>query len=231
MKRMRSGFTLIELLVVIAIIAILAAILFPVFAQAREAARKSSCQSNLKQVGNAVLMYTQDYDEVMPFNPWDGASGNPFQPAHQRTMAHNIYPYVKNTQVFRCPSVPPGALTPGTPPAAGQTYVQIQSNAYGFSAFLAGQALANIQAPADLFLAMDATSIWNDTCQNAIRLCHRHSETGNFLFGDGHVKARKSRSERPQEWWPTHVGFYGNPAGCGGYPVQWADIPVSRCNP
>ena len=67
--RMRaSGFTLIELLVVIAIIAILAAILFPVFAQAREAARKSSCQSNLKQIANGVMMYSQDYDETMPLS-------------------------------------------------------------------------------------------------------------------------------------------------------------------
>ena len=62
----KRGFTLIELLVVIAIIAILAAILFPVFARAREAARKSSCQSNLKQFGSAFMMYTQDYDECFP---------------------------------------------------------------------------------------------------------------------------------------------------------------------
>src|ERR1700709_463295 len=64
----RRGFTLIELLVVIAIIAILAAILFPVFAQAREAARQSSCLSNMKQLGTGMYMYTQDYDEVLPGN-------------------------------------------------------------------------------------------------------------------------------------------------------------------
>lgn len=65
----RHGLTLIELLVVIAIIAILAAILFPVFARAREAARATACRSNLMQLGNAVMMYTQDYDENLPFNP------------------------------------------------------------------------------------------------------------------------------------------------------------------
>jgi len=68
----RSGFTLIELLVVIAIIAILAAILFPVFSQARESARKTACLSNTKQIGLAVSMYVQDYDETFFMTPWPG---------------------------------------------------------------------------------------------------------------------------------------------------------------
>jgi prepilin-type N-terminal cleavage/methylation domain-containing protein len=71
--RHHGGFTLIELLVVIAIIAILAAILFPVFARARENARRSSCQSNMKQIGLSLLQYVQDYDEVLPAD-WTGAS-------------------------------------------------------------------------------------------------------------------------------------------------------------
>lgn len=89
-----SGFTLIELLVVIAIIAILAAILFPVFAQAREKARQTGCLSNSKQMALAIHMYLQDYDELLPW-------------AQQGTsVAWNqlIFPYVKNEQVFRCPS-------------------------------------------------------------------------------------------------------------------------------
>ena len=95
-SRIKAGFTLIELLVVIAIIAILAAILFPVFAQAREKARSISCLSNMKQLGNAVTMYEQDYDETTPggMNGYGGGSG----------YAGQIYPYVKSTQVFRCPS-------------------------------------------------------------------------------------------------------------------------------
>ncbi len=93
-----SGFTLIELLVVIAIIAILAAILFPVFARARENARRASCQSNLKQIGLGILQYTQDYDEKYPSGTTTvgGARGIGW--------AGQCLPYIKSTQVFVCPS-------------------------------------------------------------------------------------------------------------------------------
>jgi len=97
-----GGFTLIELLVVIAIIAILAAILFPVFARAREAARKTSCLSNMKQIGLGLMMYTQDYDETYPmayFYPNGRNSSNGY---HQ--WSGMIQPYVKNERVFVCPS-------------------------------------------------------------------------------------------------------------------------------
>jgi prepilin-type N-terminal cleavage/methylation domain-containing protein/prepilin-type processing-associated H-X9-DG protein len=93
--RRSRGFTLIELLVVIAIIAILAAILFPVFAQAREKARAISCASNCKQLATSVLMYTQDYDETFPMavqNDWNNS------------WPVLVQPYVKNLGVFRCPS-------------------------------------------------------------------------------------------------------------------------------
>jgi prepilin-type N-terminal cleavage/methylation domain-containing protein/prepilin-type processing-associated H-X9-DG protein len=97
------GFTLIELLVVIAIIVILAAILFPVFARARENARRSSCQSNLKQIGLGVMQYTQDYDETM-VRSWFGAHGyNDETPVDYKWM-DAIEPYVKSTQVYTCPS-------------------------------------------------------------------------------------------------------------------------------
>ena len=97
MSRNKVGFTLIELLVVIAIIAILAAILFPVFAQARESARRSACLSNTKQIGLAMLMYLNDYDETTPsafyFND-TGARVDVFM---------TLQPYIKNLQVFYCP--------------------------------------------------------------------------------------------------------------------------------
>ena len=97
---MRKGFTLIELLVVIAIIAILAAILFPVFARAREKARQSSCLSNIKQLGLAAMMYSQDYDERLPWDDLD-YDGDGTQDGTWRGM---IAPYVKNSQMFLCPS-------------------------------------------------------------------------------------------------------------------------------
>jgi prepilin-type N-terminal cleavage/methylation domain-containing protein/prepilin-type processing-associated H-X9-DG protein len=96
----RRGFTLIELLVVIAIIAILAAILFPVFARAREKARQTSCLSNAKQIILAVMQYTQDYDECFPFYT------NTYNPSTNRVWWQVIRPYIMNDQVLRCPSFP-----------------------------------------------------------------------------------------------------------------------------
>jgi len=100
---MRKGFTLIELLVVIAIIAILASILFPVFARAREKARQSSCLANIKQLTLAALSYAQDYDEQLPNEDWDtDGSGN--ESAGDTTWRTAILPYSRNVQIFFCPS-------------------------------------------------------------------------------------------------------------------------------
>src|SRR5438093_8727534 len=100
----RNGFTLIELLVVIAIIAILAAILFPVFAQAREKARSATCLSNFKQIGVGVLMYVQDWDDTYPNNRLftfkGGAEGSKLLVTWKTATA----PYVKNLDVYKCPS-------------------------------------------------------------------------------------------------------------------------------
>ncbi|UCH36301.1 MAG: prepilin-type N-terminal cleavage/methylation domain-containing protein [Armatimonadota bacterium] len=118
MRRSR-GFTLIELLVVIAIIAILAAILFPVFARAREAARKATCISNLKQISLAAIMYAQDYDEVLPAAcSYGGCSAHPIDPANQYVtdftglgtldfwqLADVLTPYIKSLDLFNCPTL------------------------------------------------------------------------------------------------------------------------------
>ena len=97
----RHGFTLIELLVVIAIIAILAAILFPVFARAREKARAASCLSNCKQLGLGLMMYCQDNDEYYTINEPHGAND-----VAAKWWCSRIYPYVKNKQIWACPSAP-----------------------------------------------------------------------------------------------------------------------------
>ena len=102
MRNKNRGFTLIELLVVIAIIAILAAILFPVFSRAREQARKTACLSNLKQIGQALMMYVQDWDEGYPFNiMWCSLQPNQY---FQMTAAYRLDPYVKSPGVWQCPS-------------------------------------------------------------------------------------------------------------------------------
>jgi prepilin-type N-terminal cleavage/methylation domain-containing protein/prepilin-type processing-associated H-X9-DG protein len=102
--RKRSAFTLIELLVVIAIIAILAAILFPVFAQAREKARSTTCLSNLKQIGTAVMMYVQDWDDCYPNNRLFTFPGGAEGASKLVSWKHATAPYVKNIGVYRCPS-------------------------------------------------------------------------------------------------------------------------------
>lgn len=125
----RRAFTLIELLVVIAIIAILAAILFPVFAQARAKARQAACISNLKQLNLAILMYAQDYDETYPYWSWilSADAGSCPNPANPGACGHfesawftAIYPYVKNAGVYACPQ-DPANITPFNSQITGWT--------------------------------------------------------------------------------------------------------------
>ncbi|GAB4457916.1 MAG: hypothetical protein OHK0029_18390 [Armatimonadaceae bacterium] len=152
--RKNSGFTLIELLVVIAIIAILAAILFPVFAQAREKARQTSCLSNTKQLALGAMMYTQDYDEA--FVPtWigngPGWSGDGW-PGDQRWQ-DVIQPYVRNNQIFLCPSDSTqvyGITPPGTTEAAGDLYyASMNTSSYALNnSYWGGSGVAGVSATA-----------------------------------------------------------------------------------
>lgn len=170
----RSGFTLIELLVVIAIIAILAAILFPVFAQAREKARQASCLSNLKQLTMGWLMYAQDYDETFPQWKWDvnwaNGSGNPNNNATS-LWCNAIFPYVKNVQVYSCPSDARGITAQqafggwfnfnNTLIGFPQAMLQAQIS-YGTSEPLTAldgkQTLAAMDRPAETFLVADVAT-------------------------------------------------------------------------
>ena len=151
-ERQMQGFTLIELLVVIAIIAILAAILFPVFARARENARRASCQSNLKQIGLGFMQYTQDYDEKYP----------PFQFIFDPSEATRKYyyywnslnPYIKSTQIWACPSNSSGTFSSAGYIADG-VFKATDNISYTYNGALHGAALASVDSPAEVFLSWD----------------------------------------------------------------------------
>ncbi len=172
--RVTRGFTLIELLVVIAIIAILAAILFPVFAQARESARATSCLSNVKQIGTAVYMYTQDYDEQYPHCDYSlpAGSGSPLNPQASGVFATRVnhykweswlLPYIKNVQIMFCPSRPKdeqawavnGEIKNGY---ALHLAVTGASNGLVDRPSYLGGGLAGLQTPAETFIIME---LWN----------------------------------------------------------------------
>lgn len=179
----RRAFTLIELLVVIAIIAILASILFPVFAQAREAARKTSCGSNVRQLGTAYQLYVQDYDETYPPAFYPGAAGQT-QPNNfgQFRWPWLMLPYIKNMQLYRCPSESAnfthascggGCLDPANPfygylwglfPNYGYNWGYLAPDATaaapgaGSTSLSRGVSLAAVNAPAETVMLVD--SIW-----------------------------------------------------------------------
>lgn len=175
-KRLERGFTLTELLVVIAIIAILASILFPVFARARENARRSSCQSNLKQIGLAFAQYTQDYDETMPKSNWLSTtgtySGSGLFESQNITWADSIYPYIKSLQVFVCPS----ATSTNTPLATGLPDELSMRMSYGAAEMLGGSG-----SPVGVNFAGAALSDWTNAPS---RLSEYTNTAATFLVGE-----------------------------------------------
>lgn len=225
----RNAFTLIELLVVIAIIAILASILFPVFARARENARRTSCLSNLKQIGLGIMQYTQDYDERLPqalYNTSQTYSGTEVTPAksfttttgaltrdHYLTWMDFIFPYVKSTQVFVCPSASiDTSVTPNRKPT--------DTPSYGYNNIFGGDfnyktsygdpsygvpsgsiSLAAINRAAETIMVLDffdpgaitatprAHMGWVVSADpNVRKRVIPHLEGGNIGYADGHAK-------------------------------------------
>ena len=161
MSAVRMGsraFTLIELLVVIAIIAILAAILFPVFAQAREKARQTTCLSNMRQIGLAFSLYEQDYDECVPLIGYPTA----VPPAFYANWHDLLEPYAKNTQIGVCPSslIPPkdSSGKPSTDYGYNAWYLNNIKLDFSNYTSAAGVSLASVEAPAETVLLTDSSA-------------------------------------------------------------------------
>lgn len=185
------GFTLIELLVVIAIIAILAAILFPVFARARENARRASCLSNLKQLGLSVFMYMQDYDGTYPAAYAYSSDGISFW--NQR-----IYPYVKNGQVFVCPSADKNTINiTNAGSAANDTRLGMNNAEFGSGNANSPVRDSSLRQPAELIMIMDsqppspAANPPVFVSFNYNMGIDRHFDGANIIFADGHAKWEK----------------------------------------
>ena len=228
-SKTRAAFTLIELLVVIAIIAILAAILFPVFARARENARRSSCQSNLKQIGLGVLQYVQDYDEKYPPSVSNGST--PFV-----SWPVLVQPYLKSTQLFACPSNTSNTLNmnntgatiplsyacngtgnagaaaadvPGPVGSRPMNQALLGTTAYG------GASLAAMDSSSTTLLVGEFTNANGGTdntekfsnptthiSSNTQNHLTNHLGMSNWLYADGHVKSLKPTATfRGQNQW------------------------------
>jgi prepilin-type N-terminal cleavage/methylation domain-containing protein/prepilin-type processing-associated H-X9-DG protein len=187
----KSGFTLIELLVVIAIIAILAAILFPVFAKAREKARQSSCLSNVKQIMLAELQYAQDYDERWALALSATGAAPPIY-----TYFDLIGPYCKNTQIFKCPSDSVGAVDLTAigvtlrPSYACDVRVVSGSNTSHGVPLLGyySASLGQIDQPAQWAMICDASGSVSAAFVSTINPFARHNEGANYGYADGHAK-------------------------------------------
>jgi prepilin-type N-terminal cleavage/methylation domain-containing protein/prepilin-type processing-associated H-X9-DG protein len=207
MRRLR-GFTLIELLVVIAIIAILAAILFPVFAQAREKARQTTCLSNLKQMALGMRMYSQDYDELYPPHRFgDGVYPRAY------TWRAAIFPYLKSLDFQRCPSNAFNKI----PKTGEKGWVERDEpfprsycmNSAGLNDnIFSARSDASVDRPAELVMICECrygypnvhpsketwssfkySDGWNPTPSSPQGVLQTHSGMSNFVFVDGHVKA------------------------------------------
>lgn len=199
LKRNNTAFTLIELLVVIAIISILAAILFPVFARARENARRSSCMSNLKQIGLGFMMYVQDHDEKYPNVSYDTGDQvvYPSGVTFDNNWVVRIYPYVKSVQLFNCPSA---TIDPWT---GSNSPTPTRNLSYGINATLipasgSPTSMASIDRVSETLLAADSTGVYPYalysgaiTTGNTRYISDRHLDGTNIVFADGHVKWKK----------------------------------------
>jgi prepilin-type N-terminal cleavage/methylation domain-containing protein/prepilin-type processing-associated H-X9-DG protein len=212
-----KGFTLIELLVVIAIISILAAILFPVLARARENARRTACLSNMKQIGLALMQYVQDYDEMTPKgHPPGGLVANFGEPGAPGMFLNLLTPYTKSSQIYACPSARPNEGTQKPTARSDTSY-------FGNGAVMQRNS-ASIPNTAEIIYVQEFYERRNTAYQRPMsnganppqwfawhwwdtsvtpareRYSNIHFEGGNLLFVDGHAKWRRYVSLRSGEF-------------------------------
>ena len=230
----RTGFTLIELLVVISIIAILASLIFPTFAKAREKARQIQCGSNLSQIGKALMLYMQDYDGGFPEYGCTDSEGK-WSPWRFGPPVFALQPYCKDTRIFRCPTFPdPGELPENGDPETPSDPIQVlrvtengrerdYRSDYCFN--LGGYPSGKI---------LDLVANYSSNCAlmadyPSAPFTERHTGGINILFADGHVKRYPFEVARPfgkgltpnenREWfqwgWDATRGLY----------EEWPDTP------
>jgi prepilin-type N-terminal cleavage/methylation domain-containing protein/prepilin-type processing-associated H-X9-DG protein len=230
----RRGFTLIELLVVVAIIAILAAILFPVFARAQEKARQSNCASNLRQLGLAVHQYTSDYDGRYP--PSWGATGGADPNAGIWHVF--LYPYIKNAQIYTCPTSPDQATDamvrydPGNPNPCFDYDGNYVFNYDGLLYAPVRSMTAGVPKPAETYMIFDGgdrVTCWGGNSH--ARLLeeldldwdsgkegpNRHNGMVNVVYCDSHVKSL-----------PLSAFFERKGDNVAPWMIDWTDYPASN---
>jgi prepilin-type N-terminal cleavage/methylation domain-containing protein/prepilin-type processing-associated H-X9-DG protein len=214
--RREPGFTLLELLVVIAVLAILAALLFPAFARARETARRTVCLSNIKQIGLATLMYAQDYDETLPPGSDRLSHDRVFDfgdPKRGSSFLGSIIPYARSRAIFYCPDSTPHGL---------KIYecTAVSCTSYSGNAVVAGRPLTAVPAPAQIIYMQESFDRSNQLLlrpalesangpggprywawfEDGMSTSMVHSEGGNLLFVDGHARYRRAATLRSSEF-------------------------------
>jgi prepilin-type N-terminal cleavage/methylation domain-containing protein/prepilin-type processing-associated H-X9-DG protein len=226
LRRRARGFTLIELLVVIAIIAILAAILFPVFARARAKARQSACLSNMKQISLALIMYASDHDQLLPY--WCVWQNGTDHDNLDVTWDVSINPYMKNSQLLICPD--------NTFNGGGNTHQSGKKRGYAMPRYVAAQMQDAPPNPVDTLLLAEKGAYLSGSYEDAAvehpkqagfselspsQVACRHNEGNTFGFVDGHSKWHKFSSGP----WVANSWVGADP----GASANWGGEREGRC--